>query len=149
MNQIKIGKYIQLKRKEKKITQEQLAEKLGVSNKTISKWECGRALPDYSLVESLCSVLEISTSELFNGENNVLDDRAMIEMLERIQSLENQKYTIYGILIIILGIACFCLSHFISGSEVEDFISGTFLGMGIGEMLIGVFVTVKFISRQC
>ena len=47
MNKIKIGNYIQLKRKEKKLTQEQLAEKLCVSNKTISKWECGKALPDY------------------------------------------------------------------------------------------------------
>ncbi len=41
MNQIKIGNYLQLKRKEKNLTQEQLAEKLGISNKTVSKWECG------------------------------------------------------------------------------------------------------------
>ena len=61
MNQIKIGNYIQKKRKEKNLTQEQLAEKLSVSNKTISKWECGKALPDYSLVEMVCEILGIST----------------------------------------------------------------------------------------
>lgn len=148
MNQFKIGKYIQLKRKEKNITQEQLSEKLGVSNKTISKWECGKALPDYSLVESLCEMLEISTSELFNGEDNALEEKTTIEMLERIQRLENQKNTILGIMLMILGIACICLSHFFGGSHIQDFISGVLLGLAIGEMLIGVFITVRFISKQ-
>ncbi|MDE5540003.1 MAG: helix-turn-helix domain-containing protein [Bacilli bacterium] len=147
MNQIKIGKYIQLKRKEKNITQEQLAERLGVSNKTISKWECGKVFPDYSLVESLCEMIEISTSELFNGEDNGLEEKATIEMLERIQKLENQKNTILGIMLIILGIACICLAHFFNGSHIQDFISGVLLGLAIGEMLIGVFITVRFISK--
>lgn len=148
MNQIKIGNYIQLKRKEKNITQEQLAEKLGVSNKTISKWECGKALPDYSLIEVLCKELEISTSELFNGEDNGLDQKAMIEMVERIQRLENQKNTILGIMLMILGIACICLSHFFYGSHIQDFMSGVLLGLAIGEILVGVFITVRFISKQ-
>ena len=51
MNQLVIGKYISLKRKQKNMTQEQLAEKLGVSNKTISKWETGKCMPDYSIVK--------------------------------------------------------------------------------------------------
>ena len=52
MNQLVIGKYISLKRKQKNMTQEQLAEKLGVSNKTISKWETGKCMPDYSIVKN-------------------------------------------------------------------------------------------------
>ena len=51
MNQITIGNYIAVKRRKQNITQEQLAEKLGVSNKTISKWENGKCLPDYSISE--------------------------------------------------------------------------------------------------
>ena len=79
MNQIKIGNYIQLKRKEKNMTQEQLSEKLCISNKTISKWECGKALPDYSIIEELCEVLEISTTELLSGEdNNNFNNQQMI-----------------------------------------------------------------------
>ena len=58
MNQLVIGKYISLKRKQKNMTQEQLAEKLGVSNKTISKWETGKCMPDYSIVKNLCDELE-------------------------------------------------------------------------------------------
>lgn len=148
MNQIKIGNYIQKKRKEKNMTQEQLAEKLSVSNKTISKWECGKALPDYSLVEMVCEILGISTSELFSGEdNNNLDEKQMIEMLERIQKLESQKRTIYGILLIILGIACFCMSQLFGGSNFKDFMSGILVGLSIAEMLAGLFITASSMSK--
>ena len=50
MNQLLVGKFITQKRKEKNLTQEQLAEKIGVSNKTISKWETGKCMPDYSVI---------------------------------------------------------------------------------------------------
>lgn len=144
MNQIKIGNYIQKKRKEKNLTQEQLAEKLSVSNKTISKWECGKALPDYSLVEMVCEILEISTFELFSGEDNKnLDEKQMIEMLERIQKLEIQKSIMYGALLIILGIACFCMSQLFCGSNFKDFMSGILVGLSIAEMLAGLFITAS------
>ena len=97
MDRIKIGNYIQLKRKENNLTQEQLAEKLGVSNKTVSKWECGKALPEYYLVEELCLLLGISLTEMFSGQdNNKFDEKQMIEMLKRIQRLENEKKIIWG-----------------------------------------------------
>ena len=53
MNQLLVGKFITQKRKEKNLTQGQLAEKIGVSNKTISKWETGKCMPDYSVIELL------------------------------------------------------------------------------------------------
>ena len=88
MNLIKIGNYIMTKRKELTLTQEQLAEKVGVSSKTISKWECGKSLPDHNIIELLCNVLKITTSELINGEDNSkIDDKQNIEMIERIQKL--------------------------------------------------------------
>lgn len=68
MNQQKIGKFIQERRKEKKLTQVELAEKLGVSNRTISKWENGNSLPDYSIFQDLCNELDISINELLSGE---------------------------------------------------------------------------------
>ena len=57
MNQLVIGKFILQKRKEKNLTQEQLAEKLGISNKTVSKWETGKYMPDYSVVKNLSEFL--------------------------------------------------------------------------------------------
>lgn len=68
MNQQKIGKFISERRKIKNLTQMELAEKLGVSNRTISKWENGNSLPDYSIIHNLCEVLDISINELLSGE---------------------------------------------------------------------------------
>ena len=68
MNQQAIGQFIATKRREQNLTQEQLAEKIGVSNKTVSKWETGKSMPDYSVVEVLCEVLNISASELIAGK---------------------------------------------------------------------------------
>lgn len=68
MNQEKIGRFIAENRKAKKLTQEELAEKLGITNKSISKWENGNCLPDSSLFKPLCEILGISINELFAGE---------------------------------------------------------------------------------
>ena len=63
MNQEKIGKFIAEKRKERNLTQEQLAEKLGVTNRSISNWENGKNMPDLSLFKPLCNELNISINE--------------------------------------------------------------------------------------
>ena len=68
MNQEKIGKFIAELRKEKNMTQEQLAERLGVSNKSISRWENGVTMPDSSLLNEICGLLDININELMSGE---------------------------------------------------------------------------------
>ena len=68
MNQEKIGKFISELRKEKNMTQEQLAEKLGISNKSVSRWENGKTMPDYSLLSDICNEFDITINELLSGE---------------------------------------------------------------------------------
>ena len=68
MNQEKIGKFIATCRKEQNLTQEQLAEKLGITYKAISKWECGKGLPDASIMMELCKILKITVNDLLSGE---------------------------------------------------------------------------------
>ena len=68
MNQIKIGKFIAECRKKKDMTQSQLAGKLNITDKAVSKWETGKSIPDVSLFSDLCSILGISLNELFVGE---------------------------------------------------------------------------------
>ena len=68
MNQAKIGKFIAELRKEKGLTQEQLAEKLGVTSKSISRWENGKTMPDLSLMKPLCNELEITINDLLSWE---------------------------------------------------------------------------------
>ena len=81
MNQEKIGKFISLSRKNKRLTQEQLAEKLGVSINAVSKWERGLNLPDVSLMEKLCEVLDFTLNELFAGEK--LTNEEMVRKSEK------------------------------------------------------------------
>ena len=96
MNQYKTGKFISQKRRELNLTQEQLAEQLNVSNKTISKWETGKCMPDYSIVQDLCQKLCITVAELMDGEEDsgsirTYDEDQVIEMLRRIQDLEHKN----------------------------------------------------------
>ena len=154
MNQQITGKFIAHKRKEKNLTQEQLTEKLGVSNKTISKWETGKCMPDYTVVKSLCEELGITVAELMDGEVSeeksvrTYDEEQIMNLLKRTQDLEKQKNLLYGILLIVMGIALQALSHTLDGSGVKDFFSGLLLGISIAEMLAGVYVVGKSIAGQ-
>lgn len=145
MNQIIIGKFIAQKRKEKNLTQEQLAEKIGVSNKTISKWETGKCMPDYSIIEILCQELNITLAELMNGEEDeksihTYDNEQIIKMIKEMQNLKNIKTLISGFFLIIMGGVMFVLSQIFGGTNVQDFLSGFMLGISISNMLIGVFL---------
>lgn len=149
MEQIAIGKFIAKKRKEQNLTQEQLAERLGVSNKTISKWETGKCMPDYTVVKSLCEELKITISELMDGEESeeksvrVYDDDQILDLLRRTQELEKQKVMLTGVILIVMGIALQSLSQTLGGSDVKDFLSGLLLGLSVAEMLAGIYVIGK------
>ena len=154
MNQQTTGKFIAHKRKEKNLTQEQLAEKLGVSNKTVSKWETGKCMPDYSVVKNLCEELGITVAELMDGEASeeksvrTYDEEQIMDLLKRTQDLEKQKNLLYGILLIVMGIALQALSYTLGGSNIKNFFSGLLLGISIAEMLAGVYVVGKSIAGR-
>ncbi len=74
MNQEKIGKFIASSRKAKGLTQMQLAEKLGITDRAVSKWETGKAMPDVSLMLSLCAELGITVNDLLHGEEIEMED---------------------------------------------------------------------------
>ena len=148
MNQVTIGKYISQKRRELNLTQEELAEKLGVSNKTISKWENGKCMPDYSIIQNLCDALHTTLAELMDGEDadssvRVYDDNQILDLLRRTQELEKQRRVQSGFILIILGIASNAMASTISGSNVKDFLSGLLLGLSIIEMIAGMVVALK------
>ena len=92
MNQKKIGKFIQERRKIKELTQVELAEKLGVSNRTISSWENGNSMPDYSIFQDLCNELDISINELFSGEKISKEDYKT-KAEENMSKLINDNYS--------------------------------------------------------
>lgn len=116
MNQEKIGKFLFENRKKKNLTQSELAKKLKVSNYTISNWENGKSMPSYELLIPLTKELDITLSELINGEHNLKDEEPnkivekIINFLKRIDNNKKKKYRNIGIVLIIVGILIKVLS---------------------------------------
>ena len=104
MDQVKIGRFMKAIRKEKNFTQREIAEKLNISEKTVSKWETGNGLPEVSLMLPLCELLGISVNELLSGER--LDEKRYFEKAEQnIMSLMEEKAEAKKKLVIALIIA--------------------------------------------
>ena len=154
MNQITIGNFIEKKRKEQNLTQAQLAEKLGVSNKTVSKWENGKCMPDYGVIQPLCTELGVTVSELMDGEEQAqdsiraYDDEQILDLIKRTQALESQRETLVGIILIVMGMALGAMSFTLGGSDVKDFFSGLMMGLSCGSMLVGIIVAVRSIAKR-
>ena len=112
MDQIKIGKFIAETRKGKNITQKQLADKLSISDKTVSKWECGKGLPDVSIMLELCEELNITVNDLLTGEivseidyQNKAEENMMNLMKE---NQENKKRMILSVICAVITIIATC-----------------------------------------
>ena len=108
MDQLKIGKFIAECRKQKNLTQMQLAEKLGITDKAISKWERSIAMPDTSIMLELCDILGISVNELLSGEkismenNNQKNEQLLLDMAKE---LEKKNETIWNAMWIIMTVS--------------------------------------------
>ena len=95
MDQLEIGKFIARMRKEKGLTQSELAERLLISNKTVSKWECGNGLPEVSLMMPLCDALGITVNELLSGKRltpSEYQKNAEVNMMKLIREKEEAKF---------------------------------------------------------
>lgn len=116
INQVKIGQFIAESRKNRNLTQKQLAEEIGVTDKTISKWETGNRLPDAALLMDLCSVLQVDVNELLRGERvspeNYRQDAKdnLVDLVGEINVIKQEKKgryvgAILGILSVVWAIA--------------------------------------------
>ncbi len=123
MDQIKIGKFISLRRKNKNITQSALSEMLGVTDRAISKWENGVCLPDASIMMDLCKILGITLNDLLSGEvvdmkeNEKRLEENLLEMTkikeQRDKELLNMEIFI-GVIVTIIFITCIFTASFVS-----------------------------------
>ena len=96
MDQVRIGRFIAEKRKAQKLTQQQLAEALGITDRAVSKWETGRSLPDASVMLELCRLLKITVNDLLNGEvvsmerYNETAERNLLEMVKQKEAADKR-----------------------------------------------------------
>ena len=143
MNQVRIGKFISKCRKKKGITQNELAELLGITNRAVSKWETGICMPDAGTIPELCQILDISISDLFSGEKimeNNKDSEKFILKLVKEKAERDKQLLILEILIGILStsvlVSFILLASFINVSVYVKFI---IILCGIILFAVGIF----------
>ena len=150
MDQIKIGKFIAEMRKAQGITQKGLAERLEISDKTVSKWECGNGLPEISLMMPLCEVLEINVNELLSGEKLSEIDyskKAEENMMSLIQKTEEQERNgRRNIIQILFGILAFgvLVVLMLAYSGPQSVAPGLFLD--VPELVVLILMTVLLLA---
>ncbi len=113
MNQEKIGRFISILRKENNLTQDQLAEMLGVNSKSVSRWENGRCLPDISLFKPLCDIFRISINELLAGERTNVDD-SVINYMNYTNKKTKRNLLMFTLIIFLLIIFTILFCYFIN-----------------------------------
>lgn len=140
MNQEKIGKLIAEIRKEKDMTQTDLANKLGITDRAISKWENGRGLPDISLLQNLSEILGITITELLSGERNG-ENKAEQIIIESLNVNQKQfKKITQGIMLLGCSVAS-CLSTIIFGATNQMVV--TFGGITFGFIIAGMITLFR------
>ncbi|MBP5357442.1 MAG: helix-turn-helix transcriptional regulator [Clostridia bacterium] len=152
MNQIKIGKFIAAKRKEQNLTQEKLAEKLGITDRAVSKWETGKSLPDASIMLELCALLGITVNDLLCGEvvsmenYNEQMEKSLIEMVKQKEQSDKRLLTMEIVIGLISTIFLFVmLAVGIIFMTLEKPIWAFIIPVGIG--LVQFIVCIAFAIR--
>ena len=125
MDQLKIGKFIADCRKQKNLTQMQLSEKLGITDKAISKWERGIAMPDSSIMLELCDILGISVNELLSGEKISMENNSQKNeqlLLDMAKELAEKNKTIWSSMfaIMIVSITALFAGIFIAAFLIPE-----------------------------
>lgn len=149
MDQIKIGKFIASCRKSNNLTQIQLAEKLNITDRAISKWETGRSMPDSSIMLELCDILKISVNDLLCGEVVSMDnykeksEQLLLEITKQKENSDKKllelEYVIGIFSIIILLGFTFVAAYF----EMQDWLRVTLAISGFVICMIGIIYALK------
>ena len=145
MNQANIGRFIAAMRKEQSLTQRQLADKLGISDKTVSKWETGNGMPEVSLMLPLCEALHITVNELLHGQR--LTDSDYKEKAEEVimdlikERTESKKKLILGGIVCFVTILAGCTLVMVSGLlDMDAWVRFTLIGIAVVVMAGGIGV---------
>lgn len=149
MDQIKIGKFIQQKRKESGLTQYELAERLNVSDRAVSKWENGNCIPDVSNIQELCKILNITINDLFSGcivdmkDNEKKLEENLLEMI-RIKEQRDRELlileTFIGVTVSIIMFLCIMIASFV---QMDNWIRILLIVFGVIPFVIGICYAIR------
>lgn len=156
MDQKKIGGFLKELRKEKGVTQEQLAEIFGVSGRTVSRWETGSNMPDLDLIIQIADYYGVEIRELLDGERKSESmDKEMEETVLKLADYSNgekQKITRRMCVLFVIGLAAFTTYLVLEFMDIADtpisgLIKGWMLGFSYGMMIMGVLYTSGYLAK--
>ena len=149
MDQRKIGKFIAECRKKNNLTQMQLAEKLNITDRAISKWENGKGMPDSSIMLDLCNELKISVNELLSGEvleMNSYNEKLelnLIDMVKQKEQSDNRLLKMEIVIGVLAGLVLFILIFVASFVEMADWLRILLIITGLIPFMIGILFAIK------
>ena len=149
MDQIKIGKFIAERRKKANLTQMQLAEKLNITDRAISKWENGKAMPDSSIMLDLCNILSISVNDLLSGEvvtmenyNKELENK-LIEMVKEKEQADKRLLSLEIFVGIVVSVILFAMVLVASFVQMENWLRIVLIVIGFIPFAIGIAYAIR------
>jgi len=158
MNQLKIGKFLKQLRTEKNLTQEQLAESLNVSRRTVSRWETGFNLPDLDILVIMSDFYQVDLRELLDGErrNERMDEELKDTVMKVAEYSNDEKRRASKVVLVffVLGIVSLFANVIMRMMDFSEtfmygFVDGATIGVALGSMLLGIlFVTGAMMKIQ-
>jgi len=156
IDQIKIGGFLRELRKEKELTQEQLAEKFGVSSRSVSRWENGNTMPELGILVELADYYKIDIKEIIDGERSEIMEKEQKETLRKVADYaETEKKLVVKrrCIVTFVGTLIFTLSIMISyivfpGLPEESFLRSDGGGLGLGIGVIGLVLLWGTVIRE-
>ena len=149
MDQVKIGKFIADCRKRANLTQMQLAEKLDITDRAISKWETGKALPDSSIMLELCGLLGITVNDLLSGEvisvenYNQEMEKKLLEMVKQKQQADKRLLAVEIVIGITATVVLFALIFVAAYVKMENAVRVFLIVLGFALFLVGCFYALR------
>lgn len=149
MNQIKIGRFIADCRKKNNLTQMQLAERLGITDRAVSKWENGRSMPDSSIMLALCKELKITVNDLLNGEVVIMDhykeksEQLILEMKNQKEEADKRLLSLEILIGIFSMIILFSFVFAAVFFQMQDWLRICLISIGFIIAMIGIIYALR------
>lgn len=152
MDQVRIGRFIAEKRKAQGLTQAQLAEALGITDRAVSKWETGKSLPDASIMLELCSLIKITVNDLLNGEvvtvekYNETMERNLLEMVKQKEEKDRQLLkmeVVIGVMSTLFLLAMVAVGAVFMKQGQPKWIFFLLFGVGLAQFLVCMLFALR------
>ena len=158
MDQKKTGSFLRELRKEKQLTQEQLAERFGVTSRSVSRWETGSNMPDLSILVELADFYDVDIRDIIDGERKGEDmnkeEKERLQLVADYAKTEKNTllmrlriFSIVGLVSLIAGLTMMVISRD-NNLPVYDYLMGTLMGVAIGALLVAVFYSTGVLENM-